>query len=353
VSGLGQRLASALALPYLVQEQQVQAGGSVGAAVYGPDGHDSAELLHKADQALYRAKAQQRGSFSFYDAALDEQLQARRAIARDLRKALYAGELHLHFQPLYEGDACTLQGYEALVRWNHPKRGPIPPSEFIPLAEQTGLIEDLGVWVLARACDVASTWPPSLSVSVNLSAAQFRRGDELARMVGECLKAAGLPASRLELEITESLLMGNTEQVVQTLHRLTEMGVRIAMDDFGTGYSSLAYLWRFPFDKVKIDRAFTQHLASDPKVGLIVRSIVSLAHSLDIRVNAEGVETEEQLACLQAHGCDELQGFLLGRPIPSTQLSHEGAPEFAEARLPRAVTGFAALSTRSGALSTR
>ena len=344
VSGLGQRVAAVLARPYRIDDQQVHAGGSVGAAVYGNDGLDTQELLHKADQALYRAKSQQRGSFSFYDAALDEALQARRSIARDLRLALHANELHLHFQPLYERDGRTLQGYEALVRWNHPARGPIPPGEFIPIAEESGLIEDLGVWVLARACDIASGWPESLSVAVNLSAAQFRRGDDLVRTVRQCLDAACLPANRLELEITESLLMGNTEHVIQTLHQLTEMGVRIAMDDFGTGYSSLAYLWRFPFDKVKIDRAFTQHLDSDPKVALIVRSIVSLAHSLNIRVNAEGVETDAQMRSLQAHGCDELQGFLLGRPAPATQLSHDGAPESAALKLPRARTDFATLS---------
>jgi EAL domain-containing protein (putative c-di-GMP-specific phosphodiesterase class I) len=179
---------------------------------------------------------------------------------------------------------------------------------------------------------------------VNLSAAQFKQGDKLVEDVRRCLASSGLDASRLELEITESLLMGNTEQVVQTLHAFTEMGVRIAMDDFGTGYSSLAYLWRFPFDKVKIDRAFTHHLDQDPKVELIVRSIVSLAHSLNIRVNAEGVETPAQLQRLQQHGCDELQGFLLGRPTPPTQLRHEGARPVADHRLPRARTDFASMS---------
>ncbi|MEW6703361.1 MAG: bifunctional diguanylate cyclase/phosphodiesterase [Pseudomonadota bacterium] len=344
VSRLGQRIVDALGLPYEIAGQPLHAAASVGAALYGHDGSGHDELLHKADQALRRAKASRRASFSFYDAVLDEKLQGRRAIVRDLRHALYAGELHLHFQPLYERDGATLGGYEALVRWHHPQRGPVSPAEFIPLAEESGLIEDLGTWVLARACEVAATWPPSLSLSVNLSAAQFRRGDELVGVVGACLEAAGLPAHRLELEITESLLMGNTEAVVQTLHRLTATGVRIVMDDFGTGYSSLAYLWRFPFDKVKIDRAFTQHLGQDPKVDLIVRSIVSLAHSLNIRVNAEGVETPAQMRCLQDHGCDELQGFLLGRPSPAAQLRHEGAPEEASApRLPRAATDFAPL----------
>ncbi|HET9645369.1 MAG TPA: EAL domain-containing protein, partial [Burkholderiaceae bacterium] len=198
-----------------------------------------------------------------------------------------------------------------------------------PIAEESGLIEELGQWVLGRACREAAGWPPSLNVSVNLSARQFVRGD-LVETVVACLDAAGLPARRLELEITESLLMSNTEQVIQVLHRLGALGVRIAMDDFGTGYSSLAYLWRFPFDKVKIDRAFTQHLDKDPKVKLIVRSIVMLAHSLGIRVNAEGVETDAQLLCLQEHGCDELQGFLLGRPTPGERLQHRGAPEDAQ-----------------------
>ena len=254
--------------------------------------------------------------------------------------------LDVHFQALYESDGATLVGYEALVRWTHPQRGTIPPAEFIPLAEETGLIEDLGDWVLSRACRVAADWPPSLSLAVNLSAAQFRSGDLVAR-VARSLEASGLPATRLELEITESLLMSNTEQVVRALHELTDMGVRIVMDDFGTGYSSLAYLWRFPFDKVKIDRAFTQNLENDPKVSVIVRSIVSLAHSLNIRVNAEGVESLAQLRALQDHGCDELQGFLLARPAPSDKLRHAGAPFEPRTALPRAQTDFAPLDFSS------
>ena len=348
VSRVGERIVDALGRPYLISGQPLLAPVSVGAAVYGNDGRDKSELLHKAGQALRRAKQQQqRGCFSFYDAALDQRMRGQREIIHDLRQALYTEELHLNFQPLFERDGRTLGGYEALVRWHHAERGAVPTSEFIALAESSGLIEELGMWVLARACEVASSWPPSLSLAVNLSAAQFRRSEELIGMVGACLEATGLPAHRLELEITESLLMSNTDQVIQTLHRLTEMGVRIAMDDFGTGYSSLAYLWRFPFDKVKIDRVFTQHLGQDPKVDLIVRSIVSLAHSLNIRVNAEGVETVQQLRSLQEHGCDELQGFLLGVPTPASQLTHRGAPEVAgEPKLPRAVSDFAPLDSR-------
>ena len=200
----------------------------------------------------------------------------------------------------------------------------MPPAVFIPLAEDSGLIETLGAWVLRRACRDAAGWPSPLTVAVNLSAVQFRSG-ELIGTVTKALAGAGLPPERLEVEITESLLMNNTDQVVQTLHALSAMGVRIAMDDFGTGYSSLAYLWRFPFDKLKIDQAFTRALSEDTKVNLIVRSIISLAHSLQIRVNAEGVETPAQMRMLQKHGCDELQGFLLGRPAADESLSHDGA----------------------------
>jgi diguanylate cyclase (GGDEF)-like protein len=316
VGRLAQRIVEVLAEPYHVAGQSLLCGGSVGAAIYGVDGLAPAELLHRADLALYRAKAAGRGAYSFYDGEMDLQLQERRQLTRDLRGALAQDELTLHFQPLFESDGRTIAGYEALLRWQHPKRGNIPPAVFIPLAEETGIIDALGRWVLMRACAEATLWAAPLTVAVNLSAAQFRRGD-LVDVVTQALRDAELAPHRLELEITESLLMGNTEPVIDTLRRLSDMGVRIAMDDFGTGYSSLAYLWRFPFDKVKIDRAFTQHLATDPKVGLIVKSIISLAHSLDIRVNAEGVETSAQMSALQAHGCDELQGFLLGRPAPA------------------------------------
>jgi EAL domain-containing protein (putative c-di-GMP-specific phosphodiesterase class I) len=283
-----------------------------------------AELLHKADLALYRAKSEGRGGFSFYDAALDRQLQSQRDLVRDLREAIANETLGLHYQPQYAADGHSLVGYEALLRWTHPTRGNVPPGDFIGVAESSGLIEPLGRWVLKRACREAAGWPQALAVSVNLSAAQFR-SDELMNDVAAALDGSGLPAHRLELEITESLLMSNTDRVLRTLHALSAMGVRIAMDDFGTGYSSLAYLWRFPFDKVKIDRSFTQGLGTDPKVGLIVRSIVSLAHSMEIRVNAEGVETSAQLGALQRYGCDELQGFLLGRPAPADTLHHRGA----------------------------
>ena len=344
VASLAERVVEALTRPHEVRSQQVRGGASVGAAIYGPDIPNVDALLHQADAALYHAKLNGRGRFSFYDAETDLQRQERLSTARDLRQALQDEQLHLHFQPLYEGDGRTLVGYEALVRWTHPQRGPVSPAEFIPLAEESGLIDDLGAWVLERGCEEAACWPTSLSLAVNLSALQFR-GGKLVETVGRCLHKSGLPASRLELEITESLLMSNTEQVVQTRHELTAMGVRISMDDFGTGYSSLAYLWRFPFDKVKIDRAFTQNLDKDPKVSLIVRSIVLLAHSLNIRVNAEGVESAAQLRALQEHGCDELQGFLLGRPTASRDLRHHGARAEVTQAIPRAQSNFGSLES--------
>ena len=338
VSTLAERIVAALAVPYEVAGRRVHCGGSAGAAIHGVDATEQEDLLHKADLALYRAKAAGRNTFSFYDATMDEQLQDRRTLTHDLRDAIGSDQMTLAFQPLYAGNGRTLTGYEALLRWQHPTRGNVGPAKFIPLAEDTGLIDALGRWVLQRACADAATWPDPLSVAVNLSAAQFRHGD-LVEVVTAALDAAGLAPHRLELEITESLLMSNTEQILSTLRALSAMGIRIAMDDFGTGYSSLAYLWRFPFDKVKIDRAFTQNLGDDPKVNLIVHSIISLAHSLDIRVNAEGVETPSQMAALQDHGCDELQGFLLGRPSPLKALTHaqvaarpHSAPRRGEAR---------------------
>ena len=338
VTPLAQRIVHALAQPYDVAEQRVLCGGSVGVAIHGLDASDPDELLGKADLALYRAKANGRGGFSFYDVAMDQQMQARRALTRDLRDAIGADQMSLHYQPLYGSDARTLTGYEALLRWQHPTRGAIAPVEFIALAEETGEIDAIGLWVLRRACAEAAKWPAPLTVAVNLSALQFA-SNNLLDLVQAALADSGLAPTRLELEITESLLMNNTEQVMGVLRSLSGLGVSIAMDDFGTGYSSLAYLWRFPFNKVKIDRAFTHNLGHDAKVGVIVHSIISLAHSLDIRVNAEGVETPSQMAALQERGCDELQGFLLGRPVPGEGLTHAGwvdAPDCAAQRgLPR------------------
>ena len=328
VTTLAERVIAALAEPFILGRASVSSGCSIGAAMFGVDAATPDEVLQKADLALQRAKAAGRGAFHFYDAALDRRLDERRQLVRDLRTALEAaqagtddGQLALHYQPLLAADGRTLEGYEALLRWRHPVRGPIPPVDFIPLAEDSGLIVPLGRWVLHTACAAAARWPAGLTVAVNLSPAQFGAG-AIDEQVREVLADTGLPAPRLEVEITESLLLTHTDDVTTTLRALDALGVKIAMDDFGTGYSSLSYLWRFPFHKVKIDRAFTLHLVEDPKVQLIVHSIVSLARSLGLRVNAEGVETDEQLRMLQELGCDELQGFLLGRPAPVEQLAH-------------------------------
>lgn len=337
VTTLAERVIAALAEPFILGRASVSSGCSIGAAMFGVDAATPDEVLQKADLALQRAKAAGRGAFHFYDAALDRRLDERRQLVRDLRAALEAaeagtgdGQLALHYQPLLAADGRSVEGYEALLRWRHPVRGPIPPVDFIPLAEDSGLIVPLGRWVLHTACAAAARWPAGLTVAVNLSPAQFPLGaaggvaglPPLDEQVREVLAETGLPAPRLEVEITESLLLTHTDDVTATLRALDALGVKIAMDDFGTGYSSLSYLWRFPFHKVKIDRAFTLHLVEDAKVQLIVRSIVSLARSLGLRVNAEGVETDEQLKLLQELGCDELQGFLLGRPAPAEQLAH-------------------------------
>jgi EAL domain-containing protein (putative c-di-GMP-specific phosphodiesterase class I) len=252
----------------------------------------------------------------------DEQRPPRSLLACELRNALAQRSLVLHYQPLYGADGSTLHGYEALARWPHPRHGFVPPSEFIALAEAHDMIDELGHWVLHEACAEAARWPAPLRVAVNLSAAQLRQAGVIVHEVKRALDGSGLAPSRLELEITESMLMEHGEGTLKDLQSLQSMGVRIAIDDFGTGYSNLAYLWRFPFNKVKIDRAFTQNLQSDAKVALVVKAIVSLAHSLDIRVNVEGVETAAQMALLREHGCDELQGFLLGRPAPPAGLAH-------------------------------
>ena len=323
VSPFAKRIGEALAVPIELSGHQVRCGGSMGIVLNGSDGADADDLMSKADQALYRAKAVGRGTFAFYDDLLDRQMQAKRELTRDLRQAISSDQLMVYYQPQYGNDGDLLVGYEALVRWKHPTRGMVSPGEFIPLAEETGLIDDIGLWVLRKACKDAQSWPHTLTVAVNLSANQFA-GGKLVKQVARSLQDSGLPAQRLGLEITESLLMTNSDQIMETLRQLAALGVSIAMDDFGTGYSSLAYLWRFPFDKLKIDQVFTRNLTNDPKVAVIVRSIITLAHSLNMHVNAEGVETRTQMLALQELGCNEFQGFLLGRPAPQADLTHVG-----------------------------
>ncbi|HET9823166.1 MAG TPA: bifunctional diguanylate cyclase/phosphodiesterase [Burkholderiaceae bacterium] len=326
---LAQRVVDALGEPFEIAGRAVHCGASVGAVPVAADAVDLGveAVLRQADAAMARAKRAGGGRFAFYDADAEHRVEERRLLAEDLRSALHRGELLLHYQPLFDREGRVLLGYEALMRWRHPVRGMVPPSEFIPLAEETGLIEALGAWALREACVEAARWPGAISVAVNLSAAQFHGRIELPALVAECLADSGLPPTRLVLEITESLLMSDTDSVVRTLQALSRTGVSVAMDDFGTGYSSLGSLWRFPFSKVKIDRAFVKDLVGDERVALIVRSIVSLAHSLAMRVTAEGVETAAQAALLARLGCDELQGYLLGRPAPAPALDHAEAVE--------------------------
>jgi diguanylate cyclase (GGDEF)-like protein len=314
VAALGERIVASLAEPYDLLGRRTVSAASVGAALYGRDASDAHALIHCADVAMYGAKTSGRRAFTFYDQALEHERQRRSELTQALREAIADDALTMQYQPLFDSDGTTMRGYEALARWTHPKLGTVSPGEFVPLAESAGLIGDFGRWALRRACTDAAGWPGESTVAVNLSPAQFGGETSIAQIVRDALGASGLPARRLELEITESLLMHDTENVLQALHELQTMGVRIAMDDFGTGFSSLGYLWRFPFDKIKIDRSFVQDLGNDPKVDLVVKSIVSLAHALKMRVNAEGIETGAQLSHLRLLGCDEMQGFLLGRP---------------------------------------
>jgi EAL domain-containing protein (putative c-di-GMP-specific phosphodiesterase class I) len=294
------------------------------------DGADAATLMANADAALYRAKADGRATYRFFTADMDQRLRERRLLQKDLSSAIERNELTLYFQPQARigGDVF---GFETLVRWRHPQRGMVPPSTFIPLAEENGLIVPLGEWILRESCRQAASWPNPLQIAINLSPVQFRHGD-LPALVHSILLETGLSAGRLELEITEGVLIGDFSRAVAILRRLKAMGVRIAMDDFGTGYSSLSYLQSFPFDKIKIDQAFIGNLETNPQSATIVRAVIGLARGLDLPVLAEGVETEGQLAFLVKESCDEMQGYLIGRPLPIEDYDHlVGMPAKVEA----------------------
>jgi EAL domain-containing protein (putative c-di-GMP-specific phosphodiesterase class I) len=270
-------------------------------------------LLKHADLALYRAKSDGRNCFRFYEIQMDAAVQLRRALEVDLRNALARDEFVLHYQAVIDAATREPCGAEALVRWRHPRRGLMGPDQFIPLAEEIGLIDALGEWILREACAEAAKWPAHIRIAVNLSPAQFRRG-HLADTVMAALARSGLPARRLELEITESVLLQKSESNLAALHAIKRLGVSIVLDDFGTGYSSLGYLRMFPFDKIKIDRSFVQELASRSDCAAIVCAITGLARSLNIVATAEGVETEEQFALVRAAGCNLVQGYLFGKP---------------------------------------
>ncbi|WP_291561554.1 EAL domain-containing protein [Bradyrhizobium sp.] len=317
---LARRLLEAIGEPYLLGGHSVVVGASIGIAMAPGDGDESEKLLKHADMALSRAKNDSRGTFSFFEAGMDARAQARRKIEADLREAIENDVLRPHYQPVIDLSAGRITGFEALVRWPHPERGMISPAEFIPVAEETGLINGLGGLMLRRACMDAALWPEDVRVAVNLSPAQFRTGNLLSIVI-DALKQSGLPARRLELEITETLLLEKSGQVLATLHGLRALGVRISMDDFGTGYSSLSYLRSFPFDKIKIDQSFVRDLAANRDAQAIVRAIISLGVGLGVTITAEGVETEAELGCLRAEGCHEGQGFLFSRPRPNSEIA--------------------------------
>ncbi|MGF3025410.1 putative bifunctional diguanylate cyclase/phosphodiesterase [Methylobacterium aquaticum] len=311
---LATRLIETVARDYEIDGKRIAVGLSIGVALAPPDGQDPDGLLRAADMALYRAKAEGRGIHRFFEPAMDVAVQARRGVELDLRVALAEQQFALAFQPFLDLTANRIAGFEALVRWHHPARGVVSPAAFVPVAEETGLIVPLGEWVLRRACQEAARWPDPVRVSVNLSPVQFRTGDIDATVIA-ALRDAGLDPHRLELEITEGVLLQDTPSTLAILHRLKGIGVRIAMDDFGTGYSSLGYLRAFPFDKIKIDRSFVADLSVRPDALAIVRAVTTLADSLGMSTTAEGVETEEQLAHLRGAGCTEVQGYLISRPV--------------------------------------
>ena len=312
-TALAARLIEQIGEPFEIEGHQVVIGASVGIAVAPDDGSDPDCLLKNADMALYRAKEDGRGTYRFFEPAMDAKMQARRALELDLRKALVLGEFELFYQPLVRLDTDRVSGFEALLRWRHPQRGLVPPGEFIPLAEEIGLIGPIGAWVLKQACAEATRWPDHLKVAVNLSPVQFKNGTVVLDVVS-ALSASGLDPRQLELEITEAVLLQDTETTVATLTELRNLGVRISMDDFGTGYSSLGYLQKFPFDKIKIDRSFIRDLADRPDAIAIIRAVTGLGSSLGMSTTAEGVETEAQLRQLREEGCTEVQGYLFSEP---------------------------------------
>jgi diguanylate cyclase (GGDEF)-like protein len=312
---MANRVVKALASPFVVGGLQISSGTTIGIALSPGDGTDPDELIKKADLALYRAKSEGRGSWRFFEPEMDARAQWRQRLDIGLRQALAEGQIDIHYQPVVDaqGSICC---FEALARWRHPEHGMIPPAEFIPVAEETGLIIPLGEAILRQACARAMSWPEKIKVAVNLSPAQFKGGD-ICQLIASALASSGLPARRLELEITETLLMQNQEELSAALRHLRSLGVRIAMDDFGTGYSSLSYLLRFPIDKIKIDRSFITDITTNPNSVAIVRAVVSLGRSLGITITAEGVETIDQLDVVRQEGCLEIQGYFISRPLPA------------------------------------
>ncbi len=317
---LAGRLVEVISAPYEIDDHQIVIGVSIGISLSPQDGSNPDELLKNADLALYRAKADGRGTYRFFETGMDARAQARRLLEMDLRAALQRDEFQVYYQPIRDVASGRVVAFEALLRWNHPQRGLVAPISFVPLAEETGLIVQLGEFVLRSACTDAATWPDDVDVAVNLSPVQFK-SPHLIASVTEALTASGLEARRLELEITESVLLQNSEATLTTLHELRAMGLRISLDDFGTGYSSLSYLRSFPFDKIKIDRSFVSELATREDSMAIIRAVTGLGRSLGIVTTAEGVENDAQLELLRREGCTQAQGYLFSKPRPASDVA--------------------------------
>ncbi len=317
---LSRRLVEAVAECQFVEGHHVVIGVSIGIALDGDcDGDNNpSSLVKMADVAMYRAKTDGRGTYRFFKSEMDAEIRARRELELDLRKALNQGDFEVYYQPIYNMQERTIAGFEALLRWKHATRGFISPAEFIPLAEETGLIVPIGEWVLRQACSEASTWPRNLKIAVNLSPLQFRKKN-LVALVISALSTCGLRPERLELEITEAVLLVNNESNLETLRQLRDLGVRISMDDFGTGYSSLSYLRSFQFDKIKIDQSFVRDMSDQDESRAIVRAVTGLGKSFGIMTTAEGVETRKQLEYLMLEGCTEVQGYLMSKPRPAAE----------------------------------
>lgn len=315
-----QRVIDAVGEAFDIEGHRFHVGASVGVGFFPSDGNDADRLLKAADLALYRAKSDGRNTFRFFEKDMDAKLQERRLLEFELRAAIEREEFELYYQPLFDLGDNRISGFEALLRWNSPTRGQVPPLTFIPLAEETGLIVRLGEWVIRRACNEAAAWPRDLKVAVNVSAVQFK-GASLPLIVASALGNCGICPARLELEVTESVLLHDTEHTIGTLQRLKQLGVSISMDDFGTGFSSLGYLRRFPFDKIKIDQSFVRDADKDKNALSIIRAVIGLGRSFGMATTAEGVETAEQLLALRNEGCHEIQGYLISRPVPAQQVA--------------------------------